>query len=70
MLIFSYKSKKELKENIGNPLRYVETSFFGLEYKSNGTLVGSNRPFDPRGTGKREFFAEVKMVDDIISEVD
>ena len=32
MLIFNYKSKKELKENIGKPLNYTETSMFGPEY--------------------------------------
>jgi len=69
MMILNYESKKELKENIGNRLRYTETSFFGEEYKSNGSFAGCNRPHDPRGTGKREFFAEVTMVDDLISEV-
>ena len=69
MMILNYESKKELKENIGNRLRYTETSFFGEEYKSDGTFAGCNRPHDPRGTGKREFFAEVTMVDDLISEV-
>lgn len=69
MMILNYESKKELKENIGNRLRYTETSFFGEEYKSNGSFVGCNRPHDPRGTGKREFFAEITMVDDLISEV-
>jgi hypothetical protein len=69
MIILNYESKKELKENIGNRLRYTETSFFGEEYKSNGTFAGCNRPYDPRGTGKREFFAGVTMVDDLISEV-
>jgi len=69
MMILNYESKKELKENIGNRLRYTETSFFGEEYKSNGSFAGCNRPHDPRGTGKREFFAEVTMVDNLISEV-
>jgi len=69
MMILNYESKKELKENVGNRLRYTETSFFGEEYKSNGSFAGCNRPHDPRGTGKREFFAEVTMVDDLISEV-
>ena len=69
MMILNYESKKELKENIGNRLRYTETSFFGEEYKSNGSFVGCNRPSLPEGTGTREFFAEVTMVDDLISEV-
>ena len=69
MMILNYESKKELKENIGNRLKFTETSFFGEEYKSNGTFAGCNRPHDPRGTGTREFFAEVTMVDNLISEV-
>ena len=69
MMILNYESKKELKENIGNRLRYTETSFFGKEYKSNGSFAGCNRPSLPEGTGTREFFAEVIMVDDLISEV-
>ena len=69
MMILNYESKKELKENIGNRLRYTETSFFGEEYKSNGTFAGCNRHWDSRGTGKLEFFAGVTMVDDLISEV-
>ena len=70
MMILNYESKKQLKENIGNRLRYTETSMFGEEYKSNGKFAGCNRPYDPRGTGKREFFAGVTMVDDLISEVE
>ena len=31
-MIFDYPSKKVLKENIGKPLRYQETSMFGEEY--------------------------------------
>ena len=69
MMILNYESKKELKEIIGNRLKYTETSFFGEEYKSNGSFVGCNRPSLPEGTGTREFFAEVTMVDDLISEV-
>ena len=56
MLIFNYSSKKELKANIGKKLNYTETSIFGLEYKSNGILVGSNRPHLTSNSG-REFFA-------------
>ena len=69
MMILNYESKKELKENIGNRLRYTETSFFGEEYESNGSVAGCNRPSHPEGTGTREFFAEVTMVDDLINEV-
>ena len=67
MLVFKYPSKKVLKESIGKPLRYIETSMFGAEYKDNGFLTGANRPHI---TGKgREFFAEVKMQDGLIVAV-
>ena len=39
MMIFNYESKKQLKENIGEPLKYTETSFFGAEFKSDGSIV-------------------------------
>lgn len=68
MLLFNYKSKKELKENIGQPLDYTETSMFGNEYTSNGTLVGSNRP-QITGIKGREFFASVVMENDVIVKV-
>jgi hypothetical protein len=67
MIIFNYPSKKVLKENIGNELQYIETSIFGPEYRSNGVLVGANRPHIT-GIG-REFFAKVTMVDGKISKV-
>tara|TARA_R110002012_G_C11375334_1_gene582609 strand:+ start:363 stop:572 length:210 start_codon:yes stop_codon:yes gene_type:complete len=65
-MIFNYESKKQMKECIGQPLRYTETSFFGNEYESNGTFAGCNRPSLPEGTGTREFFASVTMQDDLI----
>jgi len=64
MMILNYESKKELKENIGKTLNHTETSFFGAEYKSNGSFAGCNRP---HMTGyKREFFAEVTIFNDKI----
>jgi hypothetical protein len=67
MLVFNYESKKVLKENIGKPLNYIETSLFGAEYKENGILTGANRPHI---TGKgREFFANVTMENGIIKNV-
>ena len=69
MMIFNYESKKALKECIGQPLRYTETSLFGPEYRPNGVLGGSNRPQLREGTGKREFFASVVMRDGVIAEV-
>ena len=67
MLVFNYESKKVLKENVGKPLRYIETSMFGEEYKPNGVLVGANRPhITHKG---REFFAQVTMADGLIKSV-
>jgi len=67
MLVFNYESKKVLKENIGKPLRYIETSIFGAEYKENGILTGANRPHI---TGRgREFFANVIMENGLIKNV-
>lgn len=68
MLLNGYKSKKELKENIGNRLRYTETSMFGNEYVSNGTFVAAYRPRITGGKG-REFFAEITMENDLIKSV-
>ncbi len=67
MIIFTYPSKKVLKENIGNPLNYIETSMFGAEYVSEGVLVGANRPHIT-GIG-REFFAQVTMKNGKIAKV-
>jgi hypothetical protein len=67
MLVFNYASKKDLKASVGKPLRYIETSMFGEEYKTSGMLTGANRPHI---TGKgREFFAQVTMNDGIIASV-
>tara|TARA_R110002110_G_scaffold336907_1_gene547567 strand:- start:1594 stop:1800 length:207 start_codon:yes stop_codon:yes gene_type:complete len=67
MIVFNYKSKKELKENIGQPLKYIETSMFGAEYLRDGQLTGANRPHIT-GIG-REFFAQVTMENGFIKSV-
>jgi hypothetical protein len=67
MIVFNYPSKKVLKENIGQPLKYIETSMFGPEYRPNGNLTGANRPHITH-IG-REFFAQVIMKDGIIHKV-
>ena len=72
MIILNYQSKKELKENVGQGLKYTETcTDFGFppEFKTDGSFAGCNRPQDPRGTGSREFFASVTMEDGLISKV-
>jgi len=67
MIIFKYPSKKDLKANIGKPLRYLETSLFGAEYTPNGSITGANRPHIT-GIG-REFFAVVTMESGLIKGV-
>ena len=67
MMLLGYNTKKEMKEHIGQPLRYTETSMFGAEYMSTGTFIGANRPAITK-TG-REFFAEVTMLDGLIVKV-
>ncbi len=65
MMGATYKTKKELKSNIGQPLRFVETSLFGAEYTPNGQfcVVG------PCPRTNRKWFASVTMVDGKISKV-
>ena len=67
MIVFNYKSKKEMKECIGQPLNYIETSMFGAEYITDGILVGANRPHIS-GQG-REFFANIRMENGLIKSV-
>lgn len=67
MMLALYVSKKVLKENIGQPLRYEETSMFGAEYKADGTFTVANRPH-LTGLG-REFFAQVTMKNGLIEKV-
>ena len=50
--------------SIGQPLLYIETSMFGPEYISNGTITVANRPHIT-GTG-REWFGRVTMENDRI----
>lgn len=57
----NYNTKKELKASIGQSLRYTETSFFGPEYKANGSFCVCNL--------KRTWFAEVTMEDGKIKKV-
>ena len=66
-MIVLYPSKKVLKENIGQRLKYQETSLFGPEYRDNGVLTVANRPHIT-GMG-REFFAQVTMKNGIIQKV-
>ena len=56
-----YKTKKDLKNNIGQELDYTETNIFKNEYKENGTVIGCN--FD------RSFFAKITIENNIIKKV-
>lgn len=73
MTVNTYASKKELKEAVGQPLRYEETSLFGEEYTPDGVLTVARRPHLavaaglPRG---REFFARVHMSNGLIVKVE
>lgn len=69
LLVTSYDSKKELKAAIGYPLRYLETSIHGEEYRANGKLVVAHRPYLGHNRNGREFFAEVTMKDGKIFKV-
>jgi hypothetical protein len=64
MMGANYHTKKDLKAAVGQPLDYEETSFFGPEYKENGTfcVVGPS----PR---ERKWFASVTMKDGLIAKV-
>lgn len=67
LLVF-YPSKKVLKENVGNILRYEETSMFGAEYRPDGVLTVANRPHMTKMG--REFFARVHMKEGRIAKVE
>lgn len=64
MMGASYKTKKELKANVGQALRYIETSIFGPEYKATGkfAVVGPSPE-------ERKWYAEVTMENNIIKKV-
>ena len=64
MMACNYPSKKALKEAIGKPLKYTETSMFGAEYRADGKfcVVGPS-PYE------RKFFAEITMENGLISKV-
>jgi hypothetical protein len=66
-LIANYPSKKACKESIGKPLRHIETSLFGPEYRPNGKLTVANRPHIT-GQG-REWFGVVTMANGLIVKV-
>lgn len=60
-----YKTKAELKKAVGQPLRYIETSLFGPEYKTDGqfAIVG------PDPYTSRKWYATVTMENGLIKRV-
>ena len=64
MLGALYKTKKALRESVGQSLLYKETSIFGPEYQATGTfaVVGPS-PY------QRKWFAEVTMRAGLIAKV-
>lgn len=64
MIAALYKTKKSLKESIGKPLRYQETSMFGPEFKPDGkfAVVGPS-------AYERKWYAEVTMQNGIVVKV-
>ena len=65
MMGASYPSKKELKANVGKPLRFIETSMFGAEYKETGSF----RVVGPDPYNNRKWYASVTMKDGLIAKV-
>jgi len=65
MMGASYKTKKDLKAAIGQPLKYVETSWHGPEYRATGQfcVVG------PCARTNRKWYAEVTMAEGKIVKV-
>ena len=56
-----YKTKKDLKSNIGQELDYTETNIFKNEYKENGIVIGCDL--------NRKFFAKITIENNIIKKV-
>ena len=56
-----YKTKKDLKNNIGSELDYSETNIFKDEYKENGVVIGCDV--------ERKWFAKITIKNNIIERV-
>ncbi len=63
-LVFPYKTKTALKQSKGQPLRFVETSMFGSEYKGDGKYTGVGP-----GAYDRKWYATVTIADGVIKSV-
>tara|TARA_B110000046_G_scaffold156052_1_gene166666 strand:+ start:104 stop:295 length:192 start_codon:yes stop_codon:yes gene_type:complete len=56
-----YKTKKDLKNNVGSELDYTETNIFKDEYTPNGVVIGCDI--------NRKFFAKITIENNIIKKV-
>ena len=56
-----YKTKKDLKNNVGSELNYSETNIFKNEYKENGVVIGCDV--------NRKWFAKITIKNNIIERV-
>lgn len=63
MIQVHYATKKELRNSVGKPLLYTETSMFGLEYRPTGSFCVAD------GSPKRAWFAVVTMHNGLIRKV-
>lgn len=65
MGISGFKTKKELKQAVGTKPDFIETSFFGPEYKGDGVypVVG------PDPYTARNWFAQITITNGLISKV-
>lgn len=64
MLVARYKTKKSLRESVGQTLRYQETSMFGAEFTEDGSfaVVGPS-------AYERKWYATIVMKDGKIARV-
>jgi len=64
MLAVLYPTNKAMREAVGKPLHYQETSLFGPEYRDNGKLV-----FVGPSAHNRKFYGAVTMKNGLIASV-
>jgi hypothetical protein len=65
MMVALYKTKKELRSQIGKRLNYGETSMFGEEYDPNMQGVAMVGP----SAYNRKWYAQVWLTDGVITKV-
>jgi hypothetical protein len=65
MGIEGFKTKKELKAAVGQVPEFIETSFFGVEYKGDGSYV----VVGPCPYTARNWYAKITVADGRIAKV-